>query len=77
MWLPTSCSSAAYSSHSRSRAAEPVEIGGLVEEGERELGDVLAVRHVVLQPPRHVEDAATARVGNRVALLDLLRDGAG
>ena len=39
-----SCSSAPYSSHSRSRVAELVQVRGRVEEREREPRDLLGVR---------------------------------
>ena len=63
MCPPMSCSSAAYSSHSRARSAGLVDAARLVEERQRQARDVLGVLAVPAAPLAELDDAAAADVG--------------
>ena len=72
MCVPMSCSSAAYSSHSRSRSVEPVHRPRLIEERQREPHHLLRVFGVVVAPLGQLERAAPPHVGDAVDLRDVL-----
>ena len=67
-----SCSSAAYSSHSRSRSLEPVDAARLIEERQRQPRDLLRVLRPVAAALGQLDDAAAADVGIAIDLRDLL-----
>ena len=70
MCTPTSCSSAPYSSHSRSRSVEAVDAARLVEDGQREPRDLLRVLRPVAAALAELDDAAAADVGIALDLAD-------
>ena len=66
-----SCSSAAYSSHSRSRSVRPCNGPRLVEQRQRQPDHLLRVLRVVVAALGQFERAAAAHVGDPVDLGDL------
>ena len=71
MCTPMSCSSAAYSSHSRSRSVSPCTARRLVEQRQREPDHLLSVLGVVVAAFGQFDRAAPPHVGNPVDLSDL------
>ena len=67
-----SCSSAAYSSHSRSRSVRPWIAARLVEQRHRQPRDLLRVLRPVVAALGELDDAAAPDVGVAIGLRDLL-----
>ena len=71
MWTPTSCSSAPYSSHSRSRSPSPCDAARLVEDARAtSLRDLLRVLRPVAAALAELDDAAAPDVGIALDLAD-------
>ena len=72
MCVPMSCSSAANSSHSRSRSVSPCDAARLVEDRQRQPRDLVRVLGPVAAALGQLDDAAAPHVGVLAGLRDVL-----